>query len=67
MSFISFFFVFDCYFLVGKNTKSSRDSQKQNQFNSLKIKYIKMTFLDIKVADFKIKIANCKENVRRRL
>jgi hypothetical protein len=32
----------------------------QNKTNSLKVKYIKMTFFDIKVAVFVIKIANCK-------
>lgn len=40
-----------------KHTKFFRENQRQNQFNSLKVKYIKMTFFDIKVAGFDIKIA----------
>ena len=44
-----------------KHTKSFWNNQWQNNINSLKVKYIKMTFFDIKVAEFVIKVANCKK------
>ena len=38
----------------------------QNKINSLEIKYIKITFFDIKVVNFILKVANCKKYARRK-
>jgi len=53
------FWVF--WFFTCKHTKSFRESQEQNQFNSLRIKMIKVTFFDWKVAVFGKEIAQCKK------